>query len=258
VSSKPTTSITLREVRYRYYAAVAETPALGPVSIEIKGGTFLSLVGPPGSGKSTLLRILAGILQPTTGEIHFENSDSTYPLVGIVFAEPALMPWRTALENVLIQLELRGMDPRESLDRARWLLATVGLAEYENRRPAVIPPGLRQRVSLCRALIHNPSLLLLDDPFRHLDSIAREELASEFQLFWMQTGITTVLATSHITEAVRLSDRVAVMSQRPGRIFATLGVDLPRPRRFDKTATPLIAEHCNNIRNSFRAQGILS
>jgi NitT/TauT family transport system ATP-binding protein len=168
------------------------------------------------------------------------------------------MPWLTALENILVQIELRGLMSSEYSDRARWLLATVGLGKYENLRPLDIPPDLRQRVSLCRALIHNPSLLLLDDPFRHLDSLAREELASEFQRFWMQECITTVLATSHITESVRLSDRIAVISQKPGRIVATMDVALPRPRRLDRQTTPLIAKYCNDIRNTFRTQGILS
>jgi NitT/TauT family transport system ATP-binding protein len=226
--------------------------------MEIKAGAFLTLIGPPDCGKSTLLRILARIQQPTSGGVRFDNPRSSTPVVGIVFSEPALLPWRTALENVLIQLELRGLDPGKYVDRARWLLASVGLGEYENSRPSVIPPGMRQRVSLCRAMIHNPSILLLDDPFSNLDSIAREELASEFQMFWMQSGTTAVLATSHVTEAVRLSDTVAVMAPQPGRVVANLRIELPRPRRLDKETTPLIAEYCNSVRNAFRAQGILS
>jgi NitT/TauT family transport system ATP-binding protein len=250
-------SITLTDVRH-FHGTTTAKETLGPISLEIGGGSFIALMGPKGSGKTSLLRILAGIQQPASGRVQFEGGVRTDPMIGIVFSEPALMPWLTALENILIQLELRGMEPERFRDRARWLLATVGLADYENKRPGSIPAGLRQRVSLCRALVHSPSLLLLDDPFKHLDDIDREELASEFQLFWMQSGITTILATSQATEAVRLADRVVVLSEKPARIIASIEVSLPRPRRQDKLTTPLIAEYCNSIRNIFRSQGILS
>jgi NitT/TauT family transport system ATP-binding protein len=252
--------IRVRDAQFDGKPGSGEAPLVGPLTFEVAPGEFLSIVGPGRSGKSVLVKMLAGILTPTSGEISFGGSTKAAAgaSVGIVFDDPALLPWRTVLQNVLLQAELRGSNPRLYVERARQLLARVDLTDLESEKPFRLTTGMAQRVSLCRALLHDPTVLLLDEPFRSLDSLECEELASDLQQLWMQRSRTVVLATCHIAEAVRLSDSVAVLSQAPGRLVHRIAIDLPRPRRLDKATTPLIAEYCDVIRTIFRAQGILS
>lgn len=251
--------IQIHNALYARVAGRACEKIVGPVSLEVRTREFMSIVGPAGCGKTTLVKMIAGILPVTEGDIRVltpgtHRSPNDF---GLVLEQPALLPWRTSMQNVLLQAELRGLDLDQSRTYARRLLAWFGLASSEGSRPYELPPGAAQAISICRALVHDPSLLLMDEPFRNLDALALEQLLDGFQRLWAETGTTTLLCTCNMHKAVLLSDRVAVMSPRPGRILEILSIDLPRPRRPDKATAPLIAEHCDRIRTLFRAQGVL-
>ncbi len=232
---------------------------VGPIHLEIKGGEFLSIVGPAASGKTTLLKMIAGILKPTSGEIRICGVDTQPPSrdFGLVLEDPALLPWRSSMQNILLQAEMRGLGLEESKNRARRLLAWLGLSRFEESKPHELPPGTAGAISLCRALIHSPSLLLMDEPFRTLDPLALEHRMDGFQRLWAEIGNSAALFTRNMQEAILLADRVAVLSPRPGHILECITIDLPRPRRLDKATTPVIAEYCYRIRTLFRAQGVL-
>jgi len=232
---------------------------VGPVSLDIRAEEFLAIVAPPASGKTSLLRMIAGTLPVTSGEIRITGARVRPPErdFGLVLQHPALLGWRTVMQNILLQAQLRGLDLAESRNRARRLLAWFGLSECENCRPDDLPAGAAQLVSLCRALVHRPALLLLDEPFRLLDPLVLERILDGFQHLWQEMKPTAVLCTGNMQEAVVLADRVAVMSQGPGRILQEFPIDLPRPRRMDRTIAPRIAEYCGRIRTLFQAQGIL-
>ena len=257
----PTAALRI-QIQDAYHTRVAgrETQTVvGPVSLDISGGEFLSIIAPPASGKTSLLKMIAGILPVTGGEIRIEGARIQPPErdFGLVLQQPALLGWRTVMQNILLQAELRGLDLVGSRNRARRLLAWFGLSRFEESRPDELPPGAAQLISVCRALVHCPALLLMDEPFRMLDTMALEQILDGFQRLWLETGTTALLCTGNIHEAVLLSDRVAVMSQRPGRILQVFSIDLPRPRRMDRATTPQIAEYCSRIRTLFRAQGVL-
>ena len=230
----------------------------GPFDLEVRSGEFLAVLGPRGSGKSTLLRMVAGLLPLSSGEIRVAGRKVVSPQtdIGIVFEKPLLLEWRTALENVLLQTEIRGMDRNASVEQARRLLVMLGLEGFETRKPHDLPPGMAVRVALCRALVHNPTLLLLDDPFHDLDPLEREQIAPDLQRLGLTPGTTILFATHLPAEAVQLSDRVAVLSPG-GCIQQCLTIDLPRPRRFDRATTPRISEYCSSIRTLLHAQGTL-
>jgi len=251
--------IAVQELAYRCGIGGEIRQLLGPVSFEIQSGEFLAIVGPPGSGKTVLLKLLAGILQPSGGTILIEGKDYRPPVrdFGMVLDSPALLPWRTAMQNILLQAEIRGLRKEECRNRARRLLAWFGLSNLEDRRPHELPPGAAQGISVCRALVHAPSLLLMDQPFRTLESLILEKMLDAFQRLWAETKTTAILCTSNLQEAVLLGDRVAVLSPGPGRILQTISIELSRPRRMDRAMTPLIADYCNTIRTFFRAQGVL-
>jgi NitT/TauT family transport system ATP-binding protein len=232
---------------------------VGPVSLEIRAGEFVAIVAPPASGKTSLLRMIAGTLPVTSGEIRITGARIRPPEgdCGLVLQHPALLGWRTVMQNILLQAQLRGLDLVESQSHARRMLAWLGLSEYEEGWPEDLPPGFAPLVSVCRALVHRPSLLLLDEPFRLLDPLVQERILDGFQRLWLETKTTTVLCTGNIQEGVLLADRVAVMSRHPGKILQEFPIDLPRPRRMDRTMSPRIAEFCSRIRTLFQAQGVL-
>ncbi len=186
----------------------------------------MAVIGPSGSGKSTLLRILAGILQPTGGEVNFGHHQQ--PRIGMVFQHANLMPWRTVLENIMLPLELSG--PVEAASRARELIELVGLQGFESNWPRELSGGMAQRVAIARALIHDPDLLLLDEPFGSLDALTRERMWTELSRIWQARQKTVLMVTHSIGEALFLADRVLVLTARPGRVKLDLKVDLPRPR----------------------------
>jgi NitT/TauT family transport system ATP-binding protein len=201
--------------------------ALDRLSFSIQPREFVCVLGPSGSGKSTLLRILAGLLEPTSGSFTFSGGK---PKIGMVFQESNLMPWRTALENITLPLELQGVSPDEARLRAQELIDLVGLQGFESSWPRDLSGGMAQRVAIARALIHDPDILLLDEPFGSLDALTRERMWTELSRIWQRRQKTVLMVTHSISESLFLADRVLVLTQRPGRIKVDLGVDLPRPR----------------------------
>jgi NitT/TauT family transport system ATP-binding protein len=203
--------------------------ALDDVSFEICPQEFICVLGPSGSGKSTLLRILAGLLQPTSGKVDFGNGRQ--PRIGMVFQQANLMPWRTAIQNIMLPLELEGMDHAAALEHAQELIDLVGLQGFETSLPRDLSGGMAQRVAIARALIHDPDLLLLDEPFGSLDALTRERMWMELSRIWQARQKTVIMVTHSIEESLFLADRVLVLTQRPGSIKLDLTVDIPRPRK---------------------------
>jgi NitT/TauT family transport system ATP-binding protein len=226
--------------------------ALDDINFEAKRGEFFSIVGPSGCGKTTLLRAIVGLLIPTRGQIEVNGSSVVGPTpnVGIVFQNPVLMAWRTVLDNVLLQAEVRRLNLREYRRRALELLKMVGLEGFEMKYPYQLSGGMQQRASICRALIHDPPLLLMDEPFGALDALTRERMNLELLRIWQESRKTIVFITHSIPEAAFLSDRVAVMSPRPGHIQEIVPIRLPRPRTMQTMETSEFTASVAYIRRS--------
>jgi NitT/TauT family transport system ATP-binding protein len=220
--------------------------ALGGVSFELCPREFVAVLGPSGSGKTTLLRILAGILQPVSGEVNF--GDHQQPRIGMVFQHANLMPWRTVLQNIMLPLELAG--DLQAASRARELIELVGLQGFESNWPRELSGGMAQRVAIARALIHDPDLLLLDEPFGSLDTITRERMWTELSRIWQLKKNTVLMVTHSISEALFLADRVLVLTARPGHIKLDLKVDLPRPRTDDMRYTAAFGRLARRLKES--------
>jgi NitT/TauT family transport system ATP-binding protein len=214
--------------------------AIARTDLSVEPASFVSIIGPSGCGKSTLLRIVAGLTEPTSGSVAINGHRVVRPTpsAGFVFQAPVLLPWRTVLGNVELYATLNGLDPAAFRERARNLIAMVGLSGFEEAYPYQLSGGMQQRVGLCRALLHDPALLLMDEPFAALDLLTRETMMAELQRIWLETRKTVLFVTHSIAEAVFLSDRVAVMSARPGRILDLLDVHLPRPRTLEVLESP--------------------
>jgi NitT/TauT family transport system ATP-binding protein len=213
--------------------------ALRDVSFAISPGQFVSFVGPSGCGKSTLLKLIGGLIEPTSGRITVGGVDVKGPRrdIGMMFQTPVLFPWRTVLENVLLPIEVFGLDRRSAVERARDILRLVGLEDRERAYPSELSGGMQQRAALSRVLIIDPQIILMDEPFGAIDEFTRERLNLELLRIWEERGQTIVFVTHSIVEAVFLADRVVVMSSRPGRVREEIRVDLPRPR------TPEVLTH---------------
>ena len=243
----PADFIALERVGMTYEARSGPVEALRDISFDVGRGEFVALVGPSGCGKSTLLRIIAGLRMPTAGVVSVEGRPVTRPhaAVGMVFQAPILLKWRSILDNILLPAELAGLEPRRCRDRARDLLRLVGLGDFESKLPHELSGGMQQRASLCRALLLDPPLLLMDEPFGALDAMTRDEMNVELLRVWGQgSGAAgggdrkTILFVTHsIPEAVFLADRVVVMSPRPGRVARVCPVRLPRPRTAETRAS---------------------
>ena len=231
-------------------------PAIEDFSFEIGDKEFVSLVGPSGCGKSTLLRLVSGLIAPTGGSVRVQGEEVRGPLagVGMVFQSPVLLPWRSTLANVLFTAEMRGERASRFSLRARELIGLAGLAGFEASLPHELSGGMQQRVAICRALLLDPSLLLMDEPFGALDIITRERMGFELQKIWSAARNTVLFVTHSITEAVLLSDRVAVMSARPGRLKAVIEVDLPRPREVGTLSQPRFVELAAEVRGNIEAK----
>lgn len=227
-----------------------QVTALQDVSLEIGRNEFITLVGPSGCGKSTLLRIVAGLILPTAGRASIGGAAITEPRpeTGIVFQAPTLLPWASVLDNVLFPLRMMHRIDSTSTDKAMALLKLVGLAGFEGKSPRELSGGMQQRVAICRALVHDPDILLMDEPFGALDALTREEMTMELLRIWSERPKTVLFVTHSITEAVVLADRVVVMSLRPGRIQEIIEIGLPRPRSFETEATPEFHEASQHIR----------
>ncbi|MFD4323460.1 ABC transporter ATP-binding protein [Nocardioides sp. NPDC058538] len=218
------------------------TTALAEASFEIRAGEFVSFVGPSGCGKSTMLRMVAGLDLPTSGSV--ERGDGE---VGYVFQDATLLPWRTALGNVVLPLRLAGTKKAEAEERARVALEVVGLAAYADHRPAQLSGGMRMRVSIARSLVQRPELFLFDEPFGALDEITRQDLNGQLDTLMATDPFTGIFVTHSVPEAVFLSDRVLIFSSQPGRIVADLRIDLPRPRPAGLRFTSEYAELCRQV-----------
>jgi NitT/TauT family transport system ATP-binding protein len=251
--------IELTGVSKTYRSREGDVPSLRPLDFRIDEGEFFVVVGPSGCGKSTLLKMISGLLPPSTGEIKVEGVPVTKPHgnVGIVFQSAMLLPWRTVLGNVMLPIDMKRLPRDKYLPRARELLKTVGLAGFENKLPWQLSGGMQQRASICRALVHDPKIMLMDEPFGALDAMTREKMNVELQRIQRETGKTVLLITHSIPEAVFLADRILVMTERPGAIAAIYDVPLPRPRTLDIMADPLFVALTQTIRQHFSSQGTL-
>ena len=240
-----------------YGAADGALVALHEIGFEVADGEFVAIVGPSGCGKSTLLKILAGLLPPTHGAVALRGTPISGPRrdIGVVFQSPVLFPWRSVLDNVLLPVDVQKLGRERGIARAKELLALVGLAGFEQRYPWELSGGMQQRVAITRSLIHDPALLLMDEPFGALDAMTRETMNLELQRIWLERRKTILFITHSIPEAVFLADRVLVMTPRPGRIMDTINVDLPRPRALDIMETPAFGAHVRAIRAHFSAKG---
>ena len=209
--------------------------AVADVTLSVGENELVTLVGPSGCGKSTLLKLVAGLVPATRGTIHIRETAvrEPFPDVGFVFQQAVLLPWRTVLDNVLFSVEMLGLDPRQHRKQAGDLLELAGLGGFETKYPRELSGGMQQRVAICRALLPDPSLLLMDEPFGALDALTREEMSLELLRIWEERRKTILFVTHSIPEAILLADRVVVMSPRPGRITRVLSVGLPRPRTMD-------------------------
>jgi NitT/TauT family transport system ATP-binding protein len=233
--------------------------ALQNINLDIQPAEFISIVGPSGCGKTTLLKILAGILKRSAGDVIMLGRSLTGPSreLGVVFQAPVLLPWRTVLQNVMVPVEVQQRDRAEFGARARKLIEMVGLSGFENKYPSELSGGMQQRVGICRALVHDPSFLLMDEPFGALDAMTRESMNEELQRIWSESRKTILLVTHSISEAVYLADRVVVMTPRPGRIVDVIPVDLPRPRHLAMQTTPEFGRFVAGIRRHFNSAGDL-
>jgi NitT/TauT family transport system ATP-binding protein len=250
-------AIAVDDVSLSYGAKGAGVLALDRISFDIPDGSFVAIVGPSGCGKSTLLKILAGLLPPTSGQARLRGSPINGPRrdIGVVFQSPVLFPWRDVLANVMLPGDVQRLDKAEMRKRALDLVKLVGLTGFEHRYPRELSGGMQQRVGIIRALLHDPALLLMDEPFGALDAMTRENMNVELQRIWMERKKTVLFITHSTSEAVFLADRVIAMTPRPGRIADAFAVDLPRPRPLEVMNTPEFGAYVKRVRVALNSGG---
>lgn len=233
--------------------------ALKDIHLEIRDGEFVTVVGPSGCGKSTLLKIIAGLIPKSAGTILLNGIPVKGPRkdIGVVFQDPVLLPWRTVLENTLLPVTVQGLDKKKYTERAHRLLEMAGLSEFGNKYPFELSGGMQQRNAIIRALVHDPAILLMDEPFGALDAMTRENMNLEILRIWNESAKTIFFITHSITEAVFLADRVIVLSSRPGEIIETLPVPIQRPRDLGVMSTPAFGEIVKRIRSRFKTIGAI-
>jgi NitT/TauT family transport system ATP-binding protein len=251
--------IAVRRLSLTYGGRGGRVAALREISFGIRDGEFVVVVGHSGCGKSTLLKILAGLLAPTEGAAELRGQSITGPRrdIGVVFQTPVLFPWRTVLGNVMLPADVQRLDRRAMQQRALDLLGMVGLGGFEHRYPRELSGGMQQRVGIVRALLHDPAILLMDEPFAALDAMTREAMSVELQRIWMQRRITALFITHSITEAVFLADRVIVLTPRPGTIGDEFEVDLPRPRALEVMNTEQFGRCVRRVRAALGGGGVV-
>jgi NitT/TauT family transport system ATP-binding protein len=234
MESTVTPAVRFARVRCEFVSKKRSTIAVDDVSLDVAPGEFVSILGPSGCGKSTLLRLLAGLVRPTSGRVELLGTKVERPqhAIGFVFQRAALLEWRTSRANILLQAEMRGLPRAPARARADRLMEMAGLSGFEDAHPHELSGGMQQRVALCRALLHEPSVLLMDEPFGALDALTREQMNVELHRIWRETQTTVLFVTHSISEAIFLSNRVVVMTPRPGRIAEILDVNLPAERDF--------------------------
>jgi NitT/TauT family transport system ATP-binding protein len=248
----PDRHIVLNDVAKAYGSGRRAIVAIESITLDIKRGEFVSILGPSGCGKSTLLMMMAGLVPPTRGSIEVDARPVMKPLtdIGIAFQQDLLFDWRTALGNVMLQADIRGLDRTSARTKALALLERVGLKGFENRHPWELSGGMRQRVAICRALLHDASILLMDEPFGALDALTRDQMNLHLQTLWMDTRPTAVMVTHSISESVFLSDRVIVLSNRPSRFAFELSIGLRRPRTVDMRDTAEFVQFQHQLRQA--------
>jgi NitT/TauT family transport system ATP-binding protein len=257
MSARAAARVEIAGVRKRFQDA--GVTALEEVSLSIAPGEFVSVLGPSGCGKSTLLRCVAGLEVPSAGSVSVNGTLVRKPPegLGMVFQRDALLDWRTVDDNLMLPIDFRRGDRAAARGRAEALIALTGLQGFEARYPAQLSGGMRQRVALCRALVDDPVLLLMDEPFGALDALTRDQMNIELQRMWLTEHKTVLFVTHSITEAIFLGDRVVVMTPRPGRIADVIEVELPRPRRLAVRASDRFIGYANHIRTLFEGMGLL-
>ena len=249
--------ISVKNLEKEYITSTGEiVHALSNINLDISEGEFVSVVGPSGCGKSTLLKILSGLLAKTSGLVTLNNTAIEGPRndVGIVFQDPVLLLWRTVLQNTLLPSEILNLDSKVTTKRAKELINLVGLDGFEDKFPHEFSGGMKQRNSIIRALIHDPSLLLMDEPFGALDAMTREQMNLELQRIWLESKKTVFFITHSIPEAVFLGDRIVVMTARPGKIAEIIPVDIPRPRDLKTMGDPEFVSLTQRIRGLLYAE----
>jgi NitT/TauT family transport system ATP-binding protein len=249
-------AIRLAGVCQNFAGKAGTVEALKDIDLTIGEGEFVSVVGPSGCGKSTLMRIVAGLVPPTRGHADFrgERISRPHPGVGIVFQKATLLPWRDVVGNIAIQFEMRGEDAQTHRRRIDDLIGLVGLAGFEKALPHELSGGMQQRVAICRALVHDPAVLLMDEPFGALDAMTRESMGRELQRVWMDSRKTVLFITHSISEAVFLSDRVVVLTPRPGQILEDIAISLPRPRTYAMVSDPEFVRALAKLRKALDAE----
>ena len=252
-----TTKIEARGISSEFATPSGPMLALRDVDLAAQAGEFVTLVGESGCGKTTFLRIVAGLLPPNRGEMRIDGVAVTGPSreVGIVFQQPVLLPWRTAMENVLLPAQVRGLPPEQACAEAEALLASMGLGEFLDRFPRHLSGGMQQRVSIARALLLQPGILLMDEPFGALDAITREQMHLDLLNVWKARRPTILFVTHDIGEAVFLADRVVLLSPRPGTVRQVFEVPLPRPRVPDQRFDPVFAATCREVKHAMQTNG---
>ncbi|WP_235936039.1 ABC transporter ATP-binding protein [Devosia aurantiaca] len=252
------THISISGVSKTFSTRNGKVQALQDIDLTVRKGEFVSVLGPSGCGKSTLMMLLSGLEDVTAGRITVGKKDifGPNPDSGIVFQQDVLLEWRSALQNILMQAEIRKADMGEATLRARELLKMVSLQDFENAYPKELSGGMRQRVSICRALLHRPPLLLMDEPFGALDAMTRDQLQIDLLRLCAETDMTVFFITHSIAEAIFLSDRVVVMSPRPGRIERIIDIDLPRPRRLAMREDKRFNEYTRELTDIFKGLGV--
>ena len=251
--------VRLDQVALSYGMGEGATLAVADLTLDVARGGFVAVVGPSGCGKSSMMKLVSGLMRPSRGSVRVDGRAVDRPLsnVGMAFQNPTLLPWRTTIDNVVLPFEIVAphrrafrRDPAPYRERCRRLLATVGLDGFGDRYPWQLSGGMQQRASICRALVHDPEILLLDEPFAALDAFTREELWAVLQGVWLERGFTGILVTHDLREAAFLADEVHVMSRRPGRIVARHRIDLPRPRTLETTFSPAFTDIVHRLRDA--------
>lgn len=246
----PETLLRIKDLTVTFPNGNGGLDALESINLDVPECRFLAVLGPSGSGKTTLLRAIGGLVQPSSGSVQFNTPEGNPPRIGLMFQQANLMPWRTVIENITLPLELQGSHPGVAKDRAREFIELVGLDGFENSLPRSLSGGMAQRVALARALIMEPDMLLLDEPFGALDALTREHMGAELLRIWQARETTVILVTHSISEAALLSDRVVVLSSRPGRVLRDLEVPFPRPRTEDIRYSPEFVAFARDLRAS--------
>ena len=252
-------SVEIKAVSHTFKVKGGSVTVFDGVNCELKSGEFVAILGPSGCGKSTLLRILAGLIKPSVGHVAVDGKRVERPgrSVGMVFQEDGLLEWRSIFENVMLPAEIKGIRKTTVDAHARELLTQVGLGDFQDARPSQLSGGMKQRAAICQALVYEPRLLLMDEPFGALDALTRKQMQFDLQSLWLNVRNTVVFVTHSIEEAVLLADRILVMSPRPARVIQEYKVDLPRPRNRETAGSNEYIETVRDIEKLFESLGVL-